>query len=265
MRTIPTSTFLFPRRIIYLRDLMRELVIREMKLQYKSSILGVAWSLLNPLLQLLIFTFLFRVVMPLGIENYPAFLFSGMLAWTWFQLSLVQATSAITSHRELIRRPGFPAPILPAITVMTNLINMLLALPLLFIFMLISGGELKSTAFFLPLLMTLQFVFTLSIAYFLATVNVLFRDTQHIIGVMLQLLFFVTPVFYDGSRFPEKYQPLLKLNPMLHIIGAYRDLLLYGRLPNFETLSFIALSATLFLILGYKLFISMRDRFVEEL
>jgi lipopolysaccharide transport system permease protein len=260
-----TGQTLFPRQIIYLRDLLRELVIRDMKAQYKSSLLGVAWSLLNPLLQLLIFTFLFRVVVPLGIKNYPAFLFSGMLAWTWFQLSLMQATGAITSHRDLIRRPGFPAAILPAITVTTNLINLLLALPLLFGFMLISHVPLRATIFFLPLLMMLQFVLTLSFAYVLATVNVLFRDTQHIIGVVLQLLFFVTPVFYDASRFPVKYQPLLKLNPMVHIIAAYRDLLLKGVLPDLRMLAWISVAATLFLFLGYKLFISMRNQFVEEL
>ncbi len=264
MKTLAFATVL-PGRTVYLRDLLRELVIREMKLQYKSSLLGVAWSLLNPLLQLLIFTFLFRVVMPLGIENYPAFLFCGMLAWTWFQISLVQATNAITGHRELIRRPGFPAPMLPVITVTTNLINLLLALPLLLVFVLISGGELKWTALLLPFLMLLQFIFTLSLAYFLATVNVIFRDTQHIIGVVLQLMFFVTPVFYSGSRYPEKYQPILKLNPMLHIIGAYRDLLLYGKIPNLATLGVIAAFAVLFLFLSYKVFISMRDRFVEEL
>jgi lipopolysaccharide transport system permease protein len=236
-----------------------------MKVQYKSSALGVIWSLLNPLLQLLIFTFLFRVVMPLGIKNYPAFLFSGMLAWTWFQLSLVQATTAITSHRELIRRPGFPAPILPIITVTTNLLNLLIALPLLLIFMLLNHVPITGTIFLLPLLMTLQFVFTLSLAYILATVNVLFRDVQHIIGVVLQLLFFVTPVFYDGSRFPAKYQSLLKLNPMVHIIGAYRTLLLDGKIPDWQTLSFIAIGSTLFLVLGYNIFISMRNQFVEEL
>ncbi|MBA4148681.1 MAG: ABC transporter permease [Verrucomicrobia bacterium] len=253
------------RRVIYIRDLLHALVLRDIKAQYKSSILGILWSLINPLMQLMVFSFLFRVVLPLGIDNYAAFAFSGMLAWSWFQLSMLQATSAITSHRELIRRPGFPAPILPAITVTTNLINMLMALPLLLLFIVFSGGELKSTALFLPLLMMLQFVFTLSLAYLTATANVLFRDIQHLMAVCLQLTFYFTPVFYSASRVPEKYKFLYELNPMVHLVTAYRDLLLFGQIPNLRTLSFLALASVVLLVFGYTFFMRMRDRFVEEL
>jgi lipopolysaccharide transport system permease protein len=253
------------RQYVYLRDLVHELVRREIKVQYKSSCLGAAWSMVNPLLQLLIFSFLFRVVLPLGIDNYPAFLFSGLLAWTWFQLSMIQATAAITSHRELIKRPGFPAAILPVITVATNMVHFILALPLLFVFILLTGGEIHLTALALPVLMLVQFVLVLSLAYFLATLNVLFRDTQHIISVLLQLLFFMTPIFYSGSRFPEKYRPLLDLNPMVHLVNAYRDILLHGRLPNGMAVCILMAAGLGLLGAGYFTFVRVRDRFVEEL
>lgn len=249
----------------YLRDLLRELVLRDIKVQYKSSMLGVAWSMLNPLFQLLVFVFLFRVVMPLGIDNYAAFAFSGMLAWSWFQLSMMQATGAITSHRELIRRPGFPAAMLPAITVTTNLIHLLFALPLLLLFIFFSKGQLNATILALPLIMVLQFMLTLSLAYLLATANVLFRDTQHLVGVFLQLLFYFTPVFYSARQVPAKYQALYELNPMVHIVGAYRDLLLVGKLPEVTTLLYLGAASTVLLIIGYKVFVHSRDRFVEEL
>ncbi|MDB6029253.1 MAG: type transporter [Verrucomicrobiales bacterium] len=250
---------------VYLRDLLRELVLRDIKVQYKSSLLGVAWSLLNPLFQLLVFVFLFRVVMPLGISNYGAFAFSGMLAWSWFQLSMTQATGAITSHRELIRRPGFPAAILPVITVTTNLMHLLFALPLLLIFIFFSTGQLNVTILALPLVMMLQFILTLSLAYVLATANVLFRDTQHLVGVFLQLLFYFTPVFYSAQQVPQKYQMLYQLNPMVHIVAAYRDLLLFGKMPNLMVMLFLALAASGLLIVGYRIFMHSRDRFVEEL
>lgn len=253
------------RRLIYLRDLLRELVMRDLKAQYKNSILGVAWSLLNPLLQLLVFTFLFRVVMPLGIPNYGTFAFSGLLAWSWFQLSLMQATGAITAHRELIRRPGFPAAILPAITVTTNLINLLLALPLLLIFILCSGGEITFGLAALPVVMALQFMLILGLAYLLATANVLFRDTQHLVGFFLQMLFWLTPVFYLGSRVPGKYQTLYQLNPMLHIVEAYRDLLIYQRMPSGLTMLILTAVSAGVLALGYIVFSRARDRLVEEL
>lgn len=253
------------RRWIYLRDLVRELVFRDLKAQYKSSLLGVAWSLLNPLLQLLVFVFLFRVVLPLGIDNYAAFAFTGVLAWSWFQLSTVTATTAITSHRDLIRRPGFPAAILPVITVTTYLIHLLLALPLLGGFILFSSGKIPATALWLPLLLAIQFLFTLSFAYLLATANVLYRDTQHLVGVGLQLLFYFTPVFYSARLVPEKYQAIYQLNPLLHLVTAYRDLLLHGRLPDFTALAALATGAVVLLSLGCTLFMRTRERFVEEL
>lgn len=263
---ITSAGQLVPRRLIYLRDLLRELVVREMKAQYKNSVLGVAWSLLNPLLQLLVFTFLFRVVLPLGIEKYPAFAFCGLLAWTWFQLSLLQATGAITSHRELIRRPGFPASVLPVVTVTHNLFNFLLALPLLFGVILINGGTLHASLLVLPLIMTIQFALVLSFAYLLATANVLFRDTQHLIGVGLQLLFFLTPVFYSvKDRVPPKYELFYNLNPLVHLLGAYRAVLIDGRMPEVSTLFYLAMAATLLLAIGYRVFVQMRERFVEEL
>jgi lipopolysaccharide transport system permease protein len=253
------------RRAIYLRDLLRELVRREIKILYKSSVLGIFWSMLNPILQLMVFTFLFRVVVPLGIPNYAAFAFTGLLAWVWFQASMIQATGAITGHRDLIRRPGFPSGILPAITVTTNLINLLLALPLLVGFILITGGAIHTTIAALPFLMLLQFVLTLSFAYLLATANVLFRDTQHLITVLLQLTFYFTPIFYNASRVPEKYQPLYRLNPMVHLVEGYRDVLLYGRWPDGGSMLILSALAVALLVFGYSLFTWMSHRFVEEL
>jgi len=104
------------RQPLYIYDLLRALVVRDMKLRYKRSILGVAWSLLNPLIQMLVFVLLFRRVLQLDIPNYPSFVFTGVLAWSWFQSALSLAAGAITGNRELIRRPGFPAAILPVVT-----------------------------------------------------------------------------------------------------------------------------------------------------
>ena len=253
------------RKAIQLRDLLRELVVRDLKMQYKSSLLGIAWSLLNPLLQLLVFTFLFRVVMPLGISNYGTFAFSGLLAWAWFQVSLMQATSAITGNRDLIRRPGFPSAILPVITVSVNLINLLAALPLLLLFIVFSHGHLSWHILELPLVMCLQFVLILSLAYGLAAANVPFRDTQHLIGFVLQLMFWMTPVFYLASRVPGKYQALYRLNPMLHLVEAYRALLIYGRAPDWTALGILTAIAVAALLASYRLFTRRSNGFVEEL
>lgn len=253
------------RQLTYLRDLLRELVVRDMKLRYKRSILGVAWSLLNPLMQMLVFVFLFRRVLPLDIPNYPSFVFTGVLAWSWFQAALSLATGAITDNRELIRRPGFPTAILPVVTVTTNLIHFLLALPIPLLFIVIGGGRLTGAIVTLPLVIAVQFLLILGLGYLVATVHVTFRDTQHLLGVFLMLLFYLTPVFYDASIIPEHYQPFYRLNPMFHLITAYREILIQGNLPDLRTLLALAAIVGGLLWLGHRVFTRASYRFVEEL
>lgn len=253
------------RQAVYLRDLLRELVSREMKLRYKRSVLGIAWSLLNPLAQLLVFRFLFRMVLPLNIPNYSLFLFTGVLAWSWFQSSLHVATGAITNNRELIRRPGFPVGILPAVTVTTHLVHFLLALPILLLFVAISGRLDPTLLPALPVLIALQFALTLGLAYLVATFHVTFHDTQYLLGVLLMLLFYLTPVFYDGSSIPARYQPLYRLNPMLHLIDGYRAILLRGELPDAFSILALAVLAVGLLLLGRRVFTQASYRFAEEL
>jgi lipopolysaccharide transport system permease protein len=264
MRTTLESPFC-GRRLTYLRDLLREMVARDMKLRYKRSILGIAWSLLNPLIQMLVFIFLFRRVMPLDIPNYPSFVFTGVLAWNWFQTALFLATGAITDSRELIRRPGFPTTILPVVTVTTHLIHFLLALPVLLLFLLLGGGRLTSAILMLPLVIVLQFLLILGLGYLVATVHVTFRDTQHLLGVFFMLLFYLTPVFYDASIIPARYQTFYRLNPMFHLITAYRVILIQGDLPDLRALLALGVLVGVLLWLGHTVFTRASYHFVEEL
>lgn len=252
-------------RLLYFRDLLRELVVRDMKLRYKRSVLGVIWSLFNPLAQLLVFNFVFRIVLPLDIPNYATFVFVGLLSWTWFNSSLFQATEAIVSNPELIRRPGFPPAILPIVSVTTHFIHFLTALPILFTFLLLTDVQLSATLLALPLLVALQFLFTLSLAYFMATVHVTFRDTQHLLNISLMLAFYLTPIFYDASVIPERYKSLYNLNPMVHIVDAYRAILMRGEWPAVWPLLILAILTALLLYAGYTIFVHMSYRFAEEI
>lgn len=252
-------------RFVYLRDLLRELVARELKLRYKESILGIAWSLLNPLLQLLVFSVVFRLILPLNIPNYAAYLFVGLLVWNWFQASLVSAATAIVDGRSLIKRPGFPIAILPIVTVMANLIHFLLALPVLVLFLLLTGVTFQASILLLPAVILVQFLLTLSLSYFLATFHVSFRDTQHLVGVLLMFLFYLSPIFYDASAIPPDYQFIYRLNPILHLLEAYRAVLIQGTLPSTMPLAILTLASTVLLILGYRLFLNASYSFVEEL
>jgi lipopolysaccharide transport system permease protein len=259
------NTLLRGRRLVYLWDLLRELVARDMKVKYKRSVLGIAWSLVNPLLHMLVFFLLFRMILTIKISRYSSFTLTGLLVWNWFQSSLSQAASAITGNRELIRRPGFPATILPVVTVTTSLIHFLLALPILMVVLMMGGAELGPTILALPLVLILQFVLTLSLAYLAASANVIFADTQHLIGVLLQLLFFLTPIFYDTSAIPARYYSLYRLNPMVRLLEAYRAVLIGGMQPDWLSLLAPCLLALGLLFVGYRIFIRVSYRFVEEL
>lgn len=261
-----TASVALPKwRLPYLYDLLRELVARDMKLLYKRSVLGIAWTLINPLLQLAVFAFVFQLVLPVSISHYSSFVFTGLLVWTWFQNSLFQATGVIIANRPLIRQPGFPTPILPIVITTTGLIHFLLALPVLIVFLLVDGIELTTVIVFLPLLQVLQFTLTVSFAYFLAALNVTFRDTQHTLGVLLQLFFYLTPIFYDAGNVPEGYQSLYNFNPMVHIVTAYRDILMQGIPPDWPSLVGISLVTAVALPIGHYYFRRQSDRFVEEL
>jgi lipopolysaccharide transport system permease protein len=263
VRSVPTRVY--RRKIAHFFDLLRVLVDRDMKLLYKRSALGIAWTLINPLLQLAVFSFVFRSVIPINIPQFSSFAFSGLLIWTWSQTALFQATGLITSNKALIRQPNFPTAILPVVTTMTGLIHFLLALPVLIIFLAVDGVQPSSVLFVLPLLMVIQFVLTVGLAYPLAALNVTFRDTQHTLGVLLQMLFYLTPIFYDLNSVPKEFQPFYQLNPMVPLIEAYRAILLKGTQPDWQALLIVSLVVAVILPIGLAIFRRQSNTFVEEL
>jgi len=252
-------------RFVLRRDLLRELVVRDMKLRYKRSVLGVGWSLLNPLAQLLVYRFIFEQVLPAHVPNFTSFLFSGVLVWNWFQMSLVFATTSIVDNRELIKRPGFPIGILPAVTIISYLIHFLLALPILLTIVVLSGTKITSSIFLLPAIIATQFILILGLAYFTSTVHVAFRDTQYLLGVMLQLLMFLSPIFYDAAAIPKRYQMLYHMNPMVNVLDAYRAVLIRGQVPDERSLLMLGLAALVLLAAGYSVFRRASRLFVDEL
>lgn len=249
----------------YRMDLLRALVDRDMKLMYKRSTLGIAWTLISPLLELLVFIFVFQVVIKIDIPQYSSYVFTGLLVWNWFQNSLFQATGVIISSRALIRQPGFPTAILPITVVTTGLIHLVLALPILVIFLLVDGAKLTPLILLLPLLQLVQFALTVTFAYFLAALNVTFRDTQHTLGVLLQFWFYLTPIFYEIKTIPGEYWYVYGLNPMVHIVTCYRQILIWGTQPDWLALAIISAVSLVLLPVGYQLFKRQSLRFVEEI
>jgi lipopolysaccharide transport system permease protein len=244
---------------------LRELVLREMRMQYKHSFMGFAWSLLNPLMHLLVFYFIFRVVLALDMQRFSSNVFIGLLMWEWLQGGLTQAANAITGNRELVRRPGFNLAILPIVTNITRMMDFIFSLPVLLVILLIEHAHLGTRLLMLPFLMALQFLLILGFSYLVASTNVLFRDTQHLLGVILRLFFFLTPIFYEASLLPKQFGNLYRINPMVALLEAYRAVLIGDRPLDWGSLMWPAVLAILICVFGYTLFRRVNYRFVEEL
>ena len=254
-----------PHRLSYYRDLLYEMILRDLKIRYKRSFLGIAWSLITPLLQLIVFGLVFSVFLPLNIPNYPIFLFIGIVVYTWFQQSVIQAANSITDNPTLVRQPSFPVAILPAIVVLSQLVHFFLALLVVFPFMLWFNIPVSSSIIFLPAIIVLQLFFTMGISYFVASWQVTFRDTQYLLGVLLLLGFYLSPVFYELGMIPEEYLFWYQLNPMVYFIESYRNVIIRGVIPDFLPSVWIAIVTLVTLFLGRFVFERARYRFVEEL
>lgn len=257
------------------RELIRNLVVRDLKARYKNSVLGIAWSWLSPLLMMIVYTVFFTILLPnKNIQHYPAFLLCGLLPWSFFVDSIIQATDSIVGNAHLIKKVYFPREVLPISTALSSLVNFLIALPIFFLLALISGASLSWWALLLPITLLIQLAFVLGLAFFLATLNVFYRDTRHLLGVAVQAWFFLTPVFYPINIVPqEKYILgitfnaqlwLRRLNPMASIIASYRDLLYRGAPTGLDFLLRTAITALIVLVVGYLVFLRYSHRFGEE-
>lgn len=253
------------RRIEYVRDLLYELVVRDTKLRYKRSYLGLAWSLINPLLQLLVFKLVFTMILPLKIPDYTTFLFTGILVWTWFSSSLLAATGTIVDNAPMIQHPGFPVAILPVVTASANMVNFLLALPILLVFLISGGHTLNLAILALPLVIAIQFLFTVSLSFLVAACHVPFRDTQYLLSIFLTLGLYLTPVFYDSKSVPVAQQLIYRLNPMVPVLEGYRTILMYGHIPDSNPLILVGLASIGLLILSYRLFVHASYHFAEQI
>jgi lipopolysaccharide transport system permease protein len=246
-------------------DVLLLLVRRDLQVQYRRSSLGIGWTLAAPLLQLVTFTFVFRRALSIRIEDYESFVFIGVLAWGWFQTSLSQAAGVITNSRALVLQPGFPTELLPHVTVAVRLFHFAVALPVLVAFMWWQGIEPAWPWLAVPLLVVVQYLLTAGLAYPLASLNVSVRDTQHVVGVLLQLMIFVTPVFYSPRVFPDRWRGLWHLNPMVGMLEAWRAVLMEGRWPDAGVLAALFVAGCVLLAAGRRLFVHQSHRFAEEM
>jgi ABC-type polysaccharide/polyol phosphate export permease len=256
------------------RALIWTLVLRELRARYRGSFLGFLWSFLNPLLLMLVYVLVFSVYLRVPMHGYAVFLFSGLLPWLWFSSSLGHASGAIVGSGALVKRILFPAEVLPLVSVLANMANMLLSLPLLFAFLLLFGIHPGATLLFLPVLLALQLCLTAGLALALASLNVHLRDVEQILANALLLLFFICPILYPVSTVPATLslgglvtlplRPLYFLNPVAGLVQSYQNIFFFGREPHWIHLGTVTLCAVGAVFGGYWVFDRLRDSLAEE-
>jgi homopolymeric O-antigen transport system permease protein len=252
------------------RALIASLVARELKARYRGSVLGFFWSFVNPLLLLLIYTFIFTVVMPgargPGLEPFSLFMFCGILPWTWFSSSLLESSNVLIAGGNLIRKVLFPAEVLPIVTVLAGLVHFLFGLPILAAFFLYYGVPLATTdLLWLPLVIAIQLILTLGLALVVSALTVHFRDLRDLLANLMTLWFFATPIVYPLSQAPERVRRLLNLNPFTHVAVAYQQVLFVpGSFEQWPRLLAIGAASIVVLMVGYVVFDRLRDTLAEE-
>jgi len=252
------------------RGLVQTLVARELKARYRGSVLGFFWSFANPLLLLLVYSFVFTVVMPRGelldLEPYAVFLFCGLLPWTWFSSSLSDGANVLIVNGNLIKKVMFPAEILPVVAVISNMVHFLFGLPILIGFLLYYAVPLRlSELVWFPLVVAVQFTLTLGLAMVLSALTVHFRDIKDLLANLLTLWFFATPIIYPMSFLSERGKAFMDFNPFAHLAISYQEILFYdGPFGHWKWLLALAAAGVGLFLLGYALFDRLRDSFAEE-
>lgn len=258
------------------RELIRNLVVSSLKSRYKNSALGFVWSLLNPLGMMLVFTIVFGFLMPdVRVEKYPLFVLTGLLPWNFFSASINAGLYSVVGSANLVKKVYFPREVLPIASVLSQLVNFLLAFSILFAALLIFQADFSPWLWTLPFVILIQTVFTTGVVLVLSTLNVFYRDTAMITEVVMLAWFFLTPVVYSLALLPNTIQvlgvtiPLQRLvyifNPMASLIAIYRDLLYWGYRTDIDFFVRTAVTALIVFAFGYWFFLRYSERFGEEL
>lgn len=242
--------------------LINHLVRREIATKNRFSFVGAAWPLLRQLAQLAVLVLAFSAVLDLGIDDYPAFVFCGLIGWSWFVIGVNAASTSIRDGTSLAMRPGFPTLVLPVVAVVVPSVDVLFALPVLLIMLALTGELHASAMLFVPLLL-LQGVLMIGLGWLVASVSVFLRDLPNLVTLVTLMAFYVTPVFFEVSRVPENYQWLIRLNPVAVLLEADRAVLLGTPFPPWGSfVGVVVISAALFgggLVLFQRLSRNMAD------
>lgn len=253
------------RELYQYREMLKNLVAKELRQRYKGSVLGFLWTFLNPLLMLVIYSIVFSTIMRINIKNYSMFLFVGLLPWTFFSTSVLISAGSIVNNANLIKKIYFPREVLPIAVTFTGLINYLLSLLILIPALIVFKIKITAAVFVLPLIIVLQLMMVLGFAFLVSSLNIYFRDLEHILGVFMTAWFYITPIIFPLQMVPEKFLWLVNLNPVAPLMLAYQDIFYYGVFPKWQSLTYVLLFSLAILFAGIIIFGRLKRNFAEEI
>ncbi|KJJ65598.1 MULTISPECIES: ABC transporter permease [Clostridia] len=245
------------------RDLLKQLVIRDIKLKYRRSFLGYLWSVLNPLLIMLVMTIVFSTMFSRNIENFPVYLFTGQVLFNFMNTSTHQAIFSITGNSALLKKTYVPKYIFTVSKITSGLVDFLFSLGALVIVMLATHAPFTKYILLFPFVAIQLYLFCVGLGMFLAQANVFFRDIQYIYNAVTTAWMYLTPIFYPVEALPSEVLWFVKhFNPMYFYVGQFRDLVYYGRMPGHVIILAGCTTSVVMLIIGVWSFMKSQDKFI---
>lgn len=258
------------------REMIFSLVKKDLRGRYKGSVLGFLWTFINPLLQLVVYTLVFSIILPSGYPQYYLFLFVALVPWMFFASSIQDGSISILREKDMVKKIYFPREVLTISTVTSGFVNMILTFIVIFIVLFISGKGLNFAAIlYLPIVMIVEYILCLGFALIVASLTVYLRDLQYILGIIVMALQYLTPVMFGSEKVENAVQGMGqlgvlilfvydKLNPMTPIIKIYRQILYYKEVPDISTLLIALIMGIVFILVGELLFKKLQKGFAEN-
>ena len=245
--------------------LLFNLVYRDLTVRYKRSAIGFMWTMLNPLLMMVIFVIVFSTVFRFEIQNYETYFLSEFLPWIFFSQTTVAAMTSMAWNGALMKRVRVPKSIFALATTASGVVNLFLSLIPLLIIMVIVRSPIRPAILFLPVSVAILAIFTFGISLILSATSVYFHDVREMYTVATTALMYITPIIYPISIIPKEYRPIVTFNPLTHLLGIIRDPIYYGRIPSADALLLTALLALITLAIGWEVFRRMSRGFYPHL
>ena len=249
-------------QIIKYRNLISELVVRDIKKKYRRSVLGILWSILNPLLMMIITAMVFSTLFRFNVHNYILYLLCGQMLFGFYAESTNFAMGSILENGSLIKKIYVPKYLFPVSRVLSSAVNLTFTFPALLAIMIYTGAPFNWHTIFCLVPLALLLIFSAGVGFFLSTASVYFRDMFHLYGVFITALNYATPIFYPENIVPQKYHFLLDLNPLYYYLKAFRTIIVDGQLPSLHLLGICTILAFASLALGFLFFYRKQTHFI---